>query len=435
MNKEFVENIIESIKLNANEKNLDINVVKDIFLDSIKKVYVKKFSLENLKLDIDLNKKKFSSFRELKVVEDLDDPLAEIQINDSRIKGLNLVENDVYDESFSIQEQFNRIEVQNILQIFKHSINQVINSDIIKEWGSRKGDIVFAEVESINSNGSVIVNLSNIYGSKEIYGFLPLKEQSPKDKFIEGEKYHFVIKNVIESTKFWPIVLSRASNDLVRYYMTNEIPEIQNESIIIKYIGRYPGYRTKVVVEAKHKSIKEPVAICIGSQGARIKEISKLIGGEKIDVYRYFEDFETQVVALFYNPETPKMSIAFKKDKIGNIHTAIIYVPNYELAKVLGSKGCNVKIVSEILGIRIEVREDDYINVDGLNPKLFSSFDLSYKQNNELFIEQQKTKSQNIKPILEEDDIENFHISTDEFTNEEFAEDINIFFDDKNEKK
>lgn len=429
MNNQFIESLIEAIKLNADEKKLEVDVVKDLFIESIKKIYLKKFSIENLNLQINLKSKEFSCFRELKVVNSVDDPWEEISINDEEVKKIGLAENEIFQQPFDIQNEFNRIEIQNILQTFRNSINQIINSDIVKEWGNRKGDIVYAEVESINNDGGVVVNLSNIDGTKQIFGFLPKKEQSPKDKFKEGEKYHFVIQNVIESTKLWPIVVSRASVDLVKYYMTNEIPEIENESIVIKGIGRYPGYKTKVVVESKHKSIKEPVAICIGAQGSRIKEISKLIGGEKIDVYRYYEDIEKQVVALFLSPEISKMSVAFRRDRNYQITSAIIYAPNYEIAKILGAKGCNIKVATDILNIRFEVRDEIHIQKDGLNPKPFSSFDLSYNNNfNDIVTHDE------IKPIEEDEEMETYEIMNDDFTNEDFAEDINIFFDEHEKK-
>lgn len=428
MNNQFTESLVEAIKLNANEKKIDVEVVKDLFIEAIKKTYLKKFSIENLYLDINMQTKEFSCFKELKVVNVVDDPWEEISITDEKVKEMKLSENDIFKQPFDIQNEFNRIEIQNILQTFRNSINQIINSDIVKEWGDRKGDIVYAEVESINNNGGIVVNLSNVDGTKQIFGFLPKKEQSPKDKLKEGEKYHFVINNVIESTKFWPIVVSRASVDLVKYYMTNEIPEIENESIVIKGIGRYPGYKTKVILDSKHKSIKEPVAICIGAQGIRIREISKLIGGEKIDVYRYYDDLEKQVVALFSSPEVSKMSVAFKRDKNNEIFAAIIYAPSYEIAKILGAKGCNIRVATDILNIRIEVRDELEIAKDGLNPRPFSSFDLAYNNNtnNEL-------NHDEIKPIQDDEDIEEFEIMNDDFTNEEFAKDINFFFDE-NEK-
>lgn len=77
--------------------------------------------------------------------------------------------------------------------------------------------------------------------------------------------------------------------NFVKSILELEVPEIQDNTIVVKSISREPGYRTKIAV-ASNKIDVDPVGACVGLKGVRIQNVIRELEGEKIDVLRYDED-------------------------------------------------------------------------------------------------------------------------------------------------
>ena len=83
-----------------------------------------------------------------------------------------------------------------VRQFFTQRLAELLNKSIASEWVSRIGEVIFAEVEKIDSiTKSVIVNIG------KTNGYVSRNNQIPNEKLIPGKKYKFVVEKVKEQSK------------------------------------------------------------------------------------------------------------------------------------------------------------------------------------------------------------------------------------------
>lgn len=440
MKQEFIDLIINEIENSAREKRIDAELVKNFLVDAIKKTYQKKFDVKNLNFDIDLNNRKLKSEIEFDVVDknknDYDD-FIEIPENDKEIKKLNLKVGDKYYREFDIQKEFSRGEVQQIIQTFKQKMIEVTNQQVYSSWKSKVNQIVYAEFEKDDrKSGAYYVDLKGIENVVETTGYLPKKEQNPRERLILGNKYPFVVKEVTEQSKFWPVVLSRASEELIKYYMTLEIPEIDQDLIKITKVARTAGVKSKVLVKPNSKSMTEPVAICIGNKGMRIKSISNLIGQEKIEVFLDYEDPIKNLINLFGRDKLLGINIQY--DDENKIRSTIVFVKDEDVSVILGKFGVNVKLINKLLNFSIDVKTLDYARENGIEYTPIAEF----PELNENQFESFNVNTESLEENLESNDysmdmdelINSEDEYSEEFINDLFNDDISKLIEDENKK-
>lgn len=248
--------------------------------------------------------------------------------------------------------------VLHILQVFKHDISIESNKSVYKNWINKKGEVILAEVEKVDARSKMaLVNLG------KTYGVVPRMESNPFEELIPGCKYKFVIKDVLEQTKGWPIILSRASGELVKDLLATNIPEINNGTITVVKVGRSVGFKTKVAVKSNQPGI-DPIGACIGAKADRIKPILAEMGNEKIEFVLWDEDIGKFLVSacnpaplygykvidavIEKDPETGKEKEVSRKK-------VILVVDEFKLALIIGLKGKNVRILSELFDADVEI--------------------------------------------------------------------------------
>ena len=62
-----------------------------------------------------------------------------------------------------------------------------------------------------------------------------------------------------------------------------EVPEIYDETVVIKSCVREPGERAKIAVTSNERDV-DPVGACVGMKGSRVQAIIRELRGEKIDI-------------------------------------------------------------------------------------------------------------------------------------------------------
>ena len=155
------------------------------------------------------------------------------------------------------------------------------------------------------------------------------------------------------------VILSRSHPEFVSQLMIQEVPEINDGTVIIDKIVREPGYRTKLTVRSTDPKV-DPVGACVGMRGNRVKNIVRELHNEKIDIIPYSED----PVELLQNALSPIeiRKISFnEEDKIISI-----VVEDDDFAAVIGKKGMNARLNSQLIGYELEVqRMSDYNTNNG----------------------------------------------------------------------
>ena len=122
-------------------------------------------------------------------------------------------------------------------------------------------------------------------------------------------------------------------------------------NIEIKDIVRLPGERAKVAVFTNEEDI-DPVGACIGVKGNRILAISKELQGEKVDIIEW-SDNPLDYAKAALSPA--KIQTVFILNKPENRLQAVVSPDQLSLA--IGKKGTNVRLASNLVGWKIEIKK------------------------------------------------------------------------------
>ncbi|OYV47517.1 MAG: hypothetical protein B7X06_03050 [Verrucomicrobia bacterium 21-51-4] len=116
-------------------------------------------------------------------------------------------------------------------------------------------------------------------------------------------------------------------------------------------MAREPGYRTKIAVDSKDSKV-DPVGACVGARGARVKGIVRELGGEKVDIIRYYAD-PKRMLEEAISPAVPK------NVRIDEPNRRISFdVPEGDLSIAIGRRGQNAKLTSKLMGWRLDIGKE-----------------------------------------------------------------------------
>ncbi|WP_442505976.1 transcription termination factor NusA [Novipirellula sp. SH528] len=239
------------------------------------------------------------------------------------------------------EDQIGRIGAQTAKQVIIQKVKEAERDSLMAEYREQVGQIV-AGIIGRADGGVATVNLGNVEA------ILPRSEQIPGESLHAGERVRAVVFEVKAAGNRVRVVLSRTRPQLVQRLFEQEIPEISEEVISIKSISREPGYRSKVAVSSVDSQV-DPIAVCVGFRGSRIKAVREELAGEHIDVVRYSEDPEV-LIPNSLQPATVEQVLLC--DMIGR---AIVLVQEDQLSLAIGRRGQNVRLASKLCGWDIEI--------------------------------------------------------------------------------
>lgn len=323
--------------------------IMDNLIFAIEKAYLKENVDANIRVDINQNKKLIQLFEIKNVVEDypaIDDDL-EITIEEAiKIKKTSKI-GDALEQEIDISN-FERRIAAHVKQVFDQKMSEVSNLLIYEEWENKVGTMIKAEVEE-NKDKYVEVNLG-----ANIKGVVLKSDQIKNEKLEMGRKHFFYIKTIKESTKGWPIILSRSHAGLVENLLKEFIDEIKQGLIEIKAIARIAGFKTKIAVESHQEGI-DAIGACVGVGGERIKSISKEINDEFIDFVRWDDDIKQLIVNACVPHHIIGIEINDDDDNPESDHKLISLVLDAAtIPKLIGRDGANIKLISKIINCTIE---------------------------------------------------------------------------------
>jgi len=182
---------------------------------------------------------------------------------------------------------------------------------------------------------------------------MPKKEQSRLESFSPGERARVVIARVEKASKGPQVVVSRAVPELVTHLFQTEVPEIYDNTVVIRAIAREAGERTKIAVMSKDKDV-DPVGACVGMKGMRVQSIIRELRGEKIDIIEYHEDPVTFAEKALQPAKVSRVTVLEGQEK----HLEVI-VDDSQLSLAIGKKGQNVRLAAKLLGWKIDIKSEE----------------------------------------------------------------------------
>lgn len=341
---EKITDIIESI---ANEKNLDLESVKDkvivALINTAKKVYGQEY-------DFFVDNKSLKLYQKITVIADNDDRLDEnnesfIALSKARKEAGEVEIGDELTYECSL-ENLGRTAVNILHKELEYHIQKLLEQTIFDKYKNKVGQIVFGNVVRIDSEENTYIEID------ELRAFLPRKNRIKGEKFKIGDVVKAVIRRVYID-KGIKIELSRTSPKFLERLLESEVPEIKDGYVSIQNCARIPGERAKVVLTTNMSNI-DPVGATVGVKGVRINAVSKELHNENIDCIEYSNEIEI-LIARALAPAIIS-SVKVKDQK------AIVSLNNDQKSKAIGRNGINIRLVSMLSSCEIELNVLDSKN-------------------------------------------------------------------------
>ena len=384
-NKKF----LEALEILETERGIKKEVVLDALKEALEKSYKKNYLSPDSIVRVDINPKNAKiSLHEIKtVVEDVEDEDIEISLEEAKEINPNYKIGDIIESQVS-PDVFGRLAAIQTKQILRQKIREAEKESLYNEFIDKKDEIITGVVDRVEERFA-IVNIG------KTGAFLPLNQQIPGEKIVEGQHLKVYVLEVDHGTKGTHIVVSRADAALVKRLFEKEVPEIYEGIVDIISVSREPGERSKIAVYTSNPDI-DPIGSCVGPKGTRVKNIVDELNGEMIDIVEYSKDPAVYISNALSPSKVMNVSVN-EKEK-----TAFVVVPDNQLSLAIGKRGQNARLAARLTGWKIDIKS----LTDSINEGLFELNDETNTMNEEL-IEENIVEQSNVSEevVLDEFDI------------------------------
>ena len=341
---ERISDIIESI---ANEKNLEIEDVKErvirALINTAKRVYGENYEYD---VSIDANKN-LKLYQKISIVANDDERLAEDNEHFLSLKEAKKIDSgvEIGDElTYELSlDNLGRTAAQTLHKELEYHIQRLVEEKILQKYNEMSGHMVFGPVVRVDNDENTFIEID------ELRAVLPRKNRIKGEKFKVGDVVKAVIRKVFTDKNLGiKVELSRTSPKFLEALLTSEVPEIKDGGIIIQGSARIPGERAKVALISTTSNI-DPVGATVGTKGVRINAVSKELHGESIDAIEY----TTEPAILVARAMAPAIITSVKIEE----NKAVVTLASEQKSKAIGKNGINIRLASMLTGYEIELNE------------------------------------------------------------------------------
>ncbi len=351
----IVEKILDIVSAIAHEKGLKqedvLQAIKTAFIQTAKHVIDKTYTFD---ANLDENAKKLHLYRTIVVVDNEDERLQDKEISGGFI---SLQEAKTLDESAELDDQlqidynledYGRTAAERLHNEMEFHIQRLVENELYEKYHSKTGTVVSGRVTLVDSEQNTFIEVD------EVRAKLPMKNRIKGEKFVVGDVVQALVRRVeINKANGIQIELSRTSPKFLEQLLRMEVPEIDDEIVIIEKSARIPGERAKVALISTNPRI-DPIGATVGVKGVRINAVSQELLGENIDCLEY-----TAIPELFL-ARVMSPAIISHIEIIDN-KKAIITLPSDQKSKAIGRSGINIRLASMMSGLEIELVEQDSV--------------------------------------------------------------------------
>ena len=339
-------NLGEVLKQVAREKDIDfdrwIAALEDAMASAAKKQHRIKAPVRST---FDPETGTFEAFIVKTVAEEIEDPLSQWTVEEAQDHQPGAEIGEEIHIPIST-EGLGRIAAQSAKQVLYQRIREAEREKVYDEFIDRVGEVLNGTVKRFE-RGDIIVDL----GRTE--AVVPRSEQARHERYSQGERIRAVIVEVHQQPKGPQVVLSRTDPRLLVKLFEMEVPEIYDGTVQIKAAVRAPGERAKVAVISRERDV-DPVGACVGMKGSRVQSIIRELRGEKIDIIEHSDDLVTFAQSALAPARITRVSVTHHGE---NPHLDVI-VEDEQLSLAIGKRGQNVRLASELLNSRIDIKSE-----------------------------------------------------------------------------
>ena len=383
--------IVSALRELTNAKQLGRGELVELLKDGLHAALAKRYG-PNVRAEISVDELKGTIRIVLlrTVVETVEDPAAQIALEEARFEDPAFQPGDVLEEEVPF-EQFGRTAVQAAKQRIIQRVREGERTKIRDEFSGKVGELLSGEVQQIE-RGKIVVMLNRF---REAEAIVPYREQNHREHFHQGDTIRTVLKRIEETPKGPRLILSRADPAFVKALFRIEVPEMQQGVVEIRASAREAGSRTKIAVSSRDDGI-DPVGACVGLKGSRVQAVVNELGGERIDIVPWSPDPErfaklalapARVARVFSDAATRTIQAIVDED---------------QLSLAIGRNGQNVRLASELTGWKIDLYSSrEWLERGGEGP-LFAPLPVEEEQVARVSLAELKGLSPELVAVLEQ---------------------------------
>ena len=302
---------------------------------------------ENVEVILDENKKRIELVINKTVVNEVEDPTAEIDVDSAHQLSKRYSVGDTV--AIPVEtKKFGRIAAQSAKQVIIQGIREAERGMIYDEFTSKEHEILTGVVSRIDPRtGAASIKISS--NSEYTDALLAPGEQIRGEELHEGDRLKVYVVEVRRSTRGPQVMISRTHPGLVKRLFELEVPEIFDGTVEIKSIAREAGSRTKMAVWCSDPAI-DAIGACVGPRGGRVNSIVEELGGEKIDIIKYSEQPEEYIAAALAPAEVVSVTL------LDDARSCRVVVPDAQLSLAIGKEGQNARLAAKLTGYKIDIK-------------------------------------------------------------------------------
>jgi len=341
--------LYQSIELLSREKGIEPQIVVGAVEEAIALATRKYYKTqENMRGELNKETGAITAYIYKTVVADdqeIEDPLNQITLTEASEMAPG-VEVGSEIRMYRDTSPLGRIAAQLAKQVIFQKVREAERDTVFQEYAHREKEVLNATVKRIEGQDI-------IYDLGKAEARCPKREQSRLEQFSIGERVRVVLLKVDRAAKGPQVIVSRAAPELVSNLFQSEVPEIYDNTVVIRAIAREAGERTKIAVQSRDKDV-DPVGACVGMKGMRVQSIIRELRGEKIDIIEFSEEITTFAEKALQPAKVSRVSITDLTDK-----QLEVIVDDTQLSLAIGKKGQNVRLAAKLLGWKIDIKSEE----------------------------------------------------------------------------
>lgn len=324
-------------------------VVEDMDLEELEKLEEERRArAEALAQQIEEARKSGEALPAISIEDDMGprfNPKTDIMLSEAKVLKMGAQVDDVIRTEMPTPGEFGRMAAMTAKQVITQKLREAEREVVFSEFKEHEGEMMNGTIQR-REGRIVLVDLGRTTG------VMRSEDQVPSERYSPGDRVKVYVKQVGLTNRGPEILVSRASEEIVRKLFEFEIPEVSDNLVEIKGIAREAGSRSKVAVHTEDESI-DPIGACIGQRGSRIQTIISELGGEKVDIVEWNED----PIEFIIGSLSPAKILEVRLEE--EEKAAYVKVETDQLSLAIGKGGQNVRLAARLTGWKINISSDE----------------------------------------------------------------------------
>lgn len=327
------------VKIIAEEKGLPEESVLEVIETAIAAAWRKESGERDMNVRATLNAKTGEAdvYIAREVIEDglAYNPATEIPQSEAKGKEIG----EIVEEKVPVKE-FGRVASMTAKQVVIQRLREAERDAVLAMFEDKIGTVVTGIVARVDGR-LVRIDLG------KTTGIMPRSEQIEGEYYTVGSRIRVLIKGIERNERGAQLILTRGSEDFIRYLFEQEVPEIENGTVEIRAIAREAGRRTKIAVSSSVPGV-DPVGTFVGGRGVRVQAVMNEIGDrEKIDIVNWSDNASEYIREALAPAEIIRVELSGKRAKV--------YVSEEQQSIAIGRQGQNVRLASKLTGFELDI--------------------------------------------------------------------------------